>query len=91
MINDFSLRDIIDGCISSKEFSSPECRLLDRIGKGEDLPEYPEYDPEKRYFFQTPDGNTYGPTEIYEYSSIDELLENCVSNFGDYPSDVWEE
>jgi len=91
MINDYSLRGIIRGCIDSKDFGSPECRLLDRIAEGEDLPEYPEYDPEKRYFCQAPGTSVYGPTEPYNFSVIEELVEICIAEIGEYPSDIWEE
>ena len=91
MIDEFSLRDIIKGCIDSQKFNSPECKLLKRIGAGEDLPEYPEYDPEKRYFCQAPGKPLYGPTGYFDFSTIEELIEVCVTELGEYPSDIWEE
>lgn len=96
MITDFSLRGIIKGCINSDKFDSPECKLLKRISNGEDIPEYPEYDPEKRYLIQISTREhkqscVYGPTGYYAYHTMEELLENCIKWYDDYPSDIWEE
>ena len=92
MIEDFSLRDIIEGCLVSKDFASPECRLLNRISDGGDIPEYPEYDPERRYFFQMPkESDAHGPTGFYEYFTREQFLDDLVNRFGDYPMAIWEE
>lgn len=92
MITDFSLRGIIKGCIDSDKFNSPECKLLGRISEGEDTPDYPEYIPEKRYFIQMPgQPQAYGPTSRYAYETMNDLIENCIKWYSDYPVDIWEE
>jgi hypothetical protein len=92
MIDDFSLMGVIKGCISSKNISSPECRLLGRISDGEDIPEYPEFDPEKQYYFQMPKEDfSRGPTGIYQFVTLEDFLSHCTEKYKDYPLDFWEE
>ena len=89
MITEFNLRDIIRGCIESNEFASPECRLLNRISNGEDIPEYPEINPESRYFYQLPQEDfARGPTDMF---TLDEFLLQCLDEHNEYPTSIWEE
>ena len=91
MIDDFSLRGIIKGCIKSNDFSSPECNLLNRVSEGDLIPEYPEYNPEKQYFYQLP-GESFerGPTDYFQYLILDEFLMDILEKHGKYPSEIWE-
>ena len=91
MIDDFSLPNIMKGCINSKDFKSPECKLLSRISDGSPVPEYPEYDPNKRYFYQMP-GEDFerGPTDYFEFFSNYDFLQYLLESFGEYPSEVWD-
>lgn len=88
MIEDFSLAGIIKGCFNSGKFKSPECRLLKRISDGDDVPEYPEYNPNKRYFVQIGD-KVLGPTEPGLYDTMDEIVEEFLASHGEYPYDIW--
>jgi len=90
MIDDFSLAGIIKGCFSSGKFKSPECRLLKRISDGEDVPEYPEYDPSKSYFVQI-GAKVLGPTEPYLYDTMDDIVAEYLGSHGEYPSNIWTE
>jgi hypothetical protein len=90
MLEEFSLAEIIKGCFRSGKFKSPECRLLKRISDGDDVPEYPEYKPEKRYFVQISD-KVFGPTEPYMYETMDELVDEYTATHGEYPYDIWTE
>jgi len=91
MIENFSLRDIIQGCFNTNDFDSPECKLLNRVSKGEPIPEYPEIMPEKQYFYQLPDEDfERGPTAYFQYFDKIELLEDIVQKHSKYPSEIWE-
>ena len=89
MITDFSLRGIIKGCINSKDISSPECKLLNRISEGQDLPEYPEIYPELRYFYQLPTENFERSIDRFQYFSLEEFLQDCLQKHGEYPDIIW--
>ena len=89
MIDELSLAGIIKGCMNSGDFKSPECRLLKRIANGDDVPEYPEYNQEKAYYVQVGD-KVLGPTDPFMYETMDELVEDYLNTYKDYPYDVWE-